>query len=59
MAQTWENNDSARMMTRKYNECVRELNQLGDIVVTVNETYLTIVPSEFAIEEEQEDADGG
>lgn len=49
MAEKWEINDSAREMTRKYNNAAQEMNQLARTALAINDTYITAVPSEFAI----------
>lgn len=60
MAEPWVNNDSAREMTRKYNEGVKELNTLAKTLVGVNDAYVTLEPFEFSIGGNSEgDADDG
>ena len=54
MARQWETNDSARDMTRKYNEGVRELNQITATALAINESYVSLQPSGFAIDDSLE-----
>lgn len=59
MAEKWINNDSAREMTRKYNETATELNRLARTTLGINESYVTLAPSEFSIVDDPEEAQDG
>ncbi len=59
MAQKWKINDSARDMTRKYNDTAEELNSIIRTMLMINDGYVVTKPSEFSIEEDPEVAGDG
>lgn len=59
VAQQWEINDSARDMTRKYNDGAAELNRIAKTALAINESYVRLLPSEFEIGDEAEVSESG
>ena len=58
MAQQWETNDSARDMTRKDNEGVKELNRITATALAINNAYVSLQPSDFSVDDGLEVTEG-